>query len=73
MKIYVSSISTIRFKNGETGFLEGQWLSVPSFGNTGWKNVESMADHGVLFAFIKLTGLLSGLCGQCENHKYLEE
>jgi len=73
MKIYVSSISTNRFKNSGTGFLEGQWPSVPNFGNTGRKNAESIVDHGVLFVFVKLKGVPSGLSGHCEDHKYLEE
>jgi len=73
LKIYACSISTNRAKNSETGFLEGQGLSVPSLGNTCRKNVEGMVDHGVLFAFVKRAGVPSGLSGQCENHKYLEE
>jgi len=73
LKIYVSSISTNRFKNSEIGFLEGQGSSVPNFGNTSRKNVESVVDHGVLFAFVKLTGLPMGLSGRCEILKYLEE
>jgi hypothetical protein len=32
-----------------------------------------MVDLGVLFASVKLTGLPSGLSGQCEKHKYFEE
>ena len=73
LKIYVSSISTNRFKNSETGYLKCQGSSVLSFGNTSRKNVESMVDHGVLFSFVKLSGVPSGLSGQCEIHKYLQE
>jgi len=59
MKIYVSFISTNQ-KNSETGFLEGQWPSFTSLGNTGRKNVESIVDHGVLFAFENLLAYPAG-------------